>query len=46
MVLIFWLILLTVLSTIGGLACWAMGAVVPGGRLTVYRRWLVLLDVA
>lgn len=46
MVLIFWLILLAVLSAIGGLAWWAMGAVVPGGRLTAYRRWLALLDVA
>ncbi|MBQ7515841.1 MAG: metallophosphoesterase [Schwartzia sp.] len=43
--LFFWLILLTVLSVVAGLAWWAMGAVVPGGRLSKYRGGLLFLDV-
>ncbi len=44
--LFFWLILLAVLGTVAGLAWWAMGAVVPGGRLSKCRSWLLLVDVA
>lgn len=43
--LIFWLILLTVLGAVAALAWWGMGAVAQGGRLTAYRRWLLLFDV-
>ena len=42
--LFFWLILLTVLGAVAALAWWGMGAVASGGRLVVYRRWLLLLD--
>ncbi|MGP1366773.1 MAG: metallophosphoesterase [Schwartzia sp. (in: firmicutes)] len=43
--LIFWLILLTVLAAVAALAWWGLGAVAEGGRLTAYRRWLLLFDV-
>lgn len=43
--LLFWLILLTVLGAVAALAWWGLEAVAEGGRLTSYRRWLLLFDV-
>ncbi len=42
--LFFWLILTAVLAVVAGLAWWAMGAVVPGGRLSRCRGWLLAVD--